>query len=48
MAVIHIFKDGTVKTELKDVYVPKELVEQVVAIARTKPVENERRKKSGT
>jgi len=36
MAVIHIFKDGTTKTELKDVYVPKEVVQRVVAIARRK------------
>ena len=34
MAIIHIFKNGTTTTELKDVYVPKELVEQVVAIAK--------------
>jgi len=36
MAIIHIFKNGTTTTELKDVYVPKELVEQVVAIAKRK------------
>lgn len=36
MAVIHIFKDGTTTTELKDVYVPMEIVEQVVAIAQRK------------
>ena len=36
MAVIHIFKDGTTTTELKDVYVPKEFVEMVVAIAKRK------------
>ena len=37
MAVIHIFKDGTTKEELKDVYVPKELVEEVISIATAKP-----------
>jgi len=36
MAITHIFKDGTTTTELKDVYVPKEIVEQVVSIARRK------------
>lgn len=36
MAVIHIFKNGTTTTELKDVYVPKEIVERVVAIANRK------------
>ena len=34
MEVIHIFKDGTVTTELKDVYVPKEIVERVYRIMR--------------
>ena len=29
MAITHIFKDGTIATELKDVYVPKEIVERV-------------------
>lgn len=33
MAVIHIFKDGTTKTELKDVYVPKEVVKRLEEIA---------------
>lgn len=36
MAVIHIFKNGTRTTELKDVYVPKEIVERVVDISRRK------------
>jgi len=36
MAVIHIFKNGTTTTELKDVYVPKEIVERVVAISKRK------------
>lgn len=34
--ITHIFKDGTVKTDLKDVCVPKEIVEQVVSIAKRK------------
>ena len=34
MAVIHIFRDGTTTKELKNVYVPKELVEQIVKIER--------------
>lgn len=37
MATIHIFKDGTTTKELKDVYVPKEKVAEVIAIARCKP-----------
>ena len=27
--VIHIFKDGTTTTELKDVYVPMEIVQNI-------------------
>lgn len=27
--VIHIFKDGTTTTELKDVYVPQEIVQNI-------------------
>lgn len=27
--VIHIFKDGTITTELKDVYVPQEIVQSI-------------------
>lgn len=27
--VIHIFKDGTTTTELKDVYVPMEIVQSI-------------------
>lgn len=34
MAVIHIFKDGTVKKDLKNVYVPKEIVESIAKIAK--------------
>ena len=36
MAVIHIFKDGTTTTELKDVYVPKEVVQKLAEIAKAK------------
>ncbi len=35
MAIIHIFKDGTTATELVDVYVPKDIVERVVAISQS-------------
>ena len=38
MTVIHIFKNGTTTKELKDVYVPKEKVVEVVAIAKCKPI----------
>lgn len=34
MAVIHIFKNGTTAIELVDVYVPKDIVERVVAISQ--------------
>ncbi len=47
MAVIHIFKDGTVKTELKNVYVPKEIVKQVIAIAAREPERKDRDEKAG-
>lgn len=30
--IVHIFKDGTTTTELKEVYAPKELVENVAKI----------------
>lgn len=36
MAVIHIFKDGSTKEELNDVYVPQDLVEKVVSIVKGK------------
>lgn len=32
--VIHIFKDGTETTELKDVYVPAEIVERIYSIVK--------------
>ena len=47
MAVIHIFKDGTVKTELKNVYVPTEIVKQVIAIAARGPERKDRNEKAG-
>lgn len=47
MAVIHIFKDGTETNELKNVYVPKEIVEAVSKIARSKTINTEGRKKDG-
>lgn len=30
--IIHIFKDGTTTTELKDVHVPQEIVERIYNI----------------
>ena len=47
MAVIHIFKDGTETNELKNVYVPKEIVERVVEIAKSKSIDTEGRTKDG-
>lgn len=44
MKIIHIFKDGTETDELKDVYVPKEIVERVAEIAKSKPIDTEGRK----
>ena len=32
--VIHIFKDGTETTELKDVHVPAEIVERIYNIVK--------------
>ena len=32
--VTHIFKDGTTTTELKDVYVPVEIVERIYGIVK--------------
>ena len=45
MAITHIFKDGTVATELKDVYVPKEIVERVAEIAKSKSIDTEGERK---
>jgi hypothetical protein len=39
--ITHIFKDGTTKENLENVYVPKELMEAVVSIARTERTQNE-------
>lgn len=33
--VIHIFKDGTTTAELKDVYVPAEIVKSIYKTVRT-------------
>ena len=41
MKIIHIFKDGTETNELKDVYVPKEIVERVAEIAKSKSIDTE-------
>ena len=32
--ITHVFKDGTTTTELKDVYVPLEIVERVHGIVK--------------
>lgn len=45
MAITHIFKDGTIATELKDVYVPKEIVEKVDEIAKSKSIDTEGERK---
>ena len=45
MAVIHIFKDGTEANELKNVYVPKEIVERVAEIAKSKSIDTEGERK---
>lgn len=42
--IVHIFKDGTQTTELKDVYVPKEIIENVANIIERREVENEKKK----
>lgn len=51
--IIHIFKDGTTTTELKDVYVPLEIVERIHGIVKKgqknekkKEVQNQKRKSS--
>ena len=35
--VIHIFKDGTTTTELKDVYVPQEIVQNIYKTVKAEP-----------
>lgn len=37
--VTHIFKDGTVRTDLTDVHIPAALMEEVVSIVRRKNVQ---------
>lgn len=45
MAVINILKDGTVVEDMSKVYVPKEIVERVVAIAKRDRKKEERNEK---
>lgn len=40
--VTHIFKDGTTTTELKDVYVPQEIVEHTYNIVNKERTEDEK------
>lgn len=40
--VIHIFKDGTTTTELKDVYVPQKIVERIFSIVEKERTEHEK------
>ena len=42
--VIHIFKDGTTTTELKDVHVPREIVERIYNIVAKERNEDEKEK----
>lgn len=42
--VIHIFKDGTETTELKDVHVPQEIVERIYNIVAKERNEDEKEK----
>lgn len=41
--VIHIFKDGTTTTELKDVYVPQEIVQNIYRTVRTEGKRKEKK-----
>lgn len=43
MEIVHIFKDGTKTTDLKEVYIPEEIVKKVHRIMTRK--DDERRKK---
>jgi len=45
--IIHIFKDGTQTTELKDVYVPQEIVERIYNIVEKERDEDEKKKVHG-
>ena len=40
--VTHVFKDGTTTTELKDVYVPQEIVERIYNIVEKERTEDEK------
>ena len=42
MEIIHVFKDGSKTTELKDVYIPDEIVKRVHGIVTRK--DDEKRK----
>ena len=47
--IIHVFKDGTSTTELKDVYVPQEMLERIHGIVKEgkkheKKIQNQKRK----
>lgn len=45
--IIHIFKDGTTTTELKDVHVPQEIVERIYNIVEKERDEDEKKKVQG-
>lgn len=45
--IIHIFKDGTETTELKDAYVPQEIVERIYNIVAKERDEDEKKKVQG-
>ena len=40
--VIHIFKDGTTTTDLKDVYVPQEIVKSIYKTVKADKEKSER------
>ena len=40
--VIHIFKDGTTTTDLKDVYVPQEIVKSIYKTVKADKKKSER------
>lgn len=42
MKVTHIFKDGTTTEELKNVYVPKEIADEVARLAGRKEKNDEK------
>ena len=43
--VIHIFKDGTITTDLKEVHVPNETVKRIIALSRDGHASEEKRRK---